>query len=74
MLDRTMLNTSPGSRWEAMWARISSGMSQSVGGEVFIFLAGRIHACARLRYDSDTTTTRPITLIRCDVTNPRKCR
>ena len=40
LLDKTMLNTSPGSRWEAMWARISSGMSQSVAGEVFIFLAG----------------------------------
>ena len=40
MLDKTMLNTSPGSRWEAMWARILSGMSQSVSGEVRIFLAG----------------------------------
>ena len=40
LLDKTMLNTSPGSRWDAMWARISSGMSQSVGGEVRIFLAG----------------------------------
>ena len=40
LLDKTMLNTSPGSRWEAMWARISLGMSQSVGGEVRIFLAG----------------------------------
>ena len=35
-----MLNTSPGSRWDAMRARISSGMSQSVSGEVRIFLAG----------------------------------
>ena len=40
LLDKTMLNTSPGSRWEAMRARVSLGMSQSVGGVVRIFLAG----------------------------------
>jgi len=40
LLDKTMLNTSAGSRLDAMRARISLGMSQSVGGEVRIFLAG----------------------------------
>ena len=56
MLDRTMLNTSPGSRWEAMWARISSGMSQSVAGEVFIFLAGGsmpARGCDMTTYNND---------------------
>ena len=33
-----MLNTSPGSRWEAIRSRVSSLMSQSVGGVVVFVL------------------------------------
>ena len=69
MLDKTMLNTSPGSRWEAMWARISSGMSQSVAGEVFIFLAGGSMPAR----GCDMTPIRQ-RLVRYAVTHPRKCR
>lgn len=38
MEDNTMLNTSPGSRWEAIRSRVSSLMSQSVGGVVVFVL------------------------------------